>query len=82
MNIPVFRINNLFGMLRAVETGLGVAALPDYMVQNSKNVAKLLPELKGPAAEAYFIYPSELRHSKRLKVFKDFIQRKLVEFKF
>lgn len=78
---PVFKINNLSGMLRAVESGLGIAALPDYMVQD-KGIAKILPELKGPTAEAYFTYASELRHSKRIKVFKEFIQRKLAEFRF
>jgi DNA-binding transcriptional LysR family regulator len=79
---PIFKINNLLGMLRAVESGMGIAALPDYMVQGVKGITKILPELKGPTAEAYFTYASELRHSKRLKVFKEFLQRKLTEFRF
>jgi len=79
---PVFKINSLLGMMRAVESGLGIAALPDYMAHNVKGIAKILPELKGPTAEAYFTYPTELRHSKRIKVFKEFIQRKLTEFRF
>jgi DNA-binding transcriptional LysR family regulator len=79
---PVLRINSLPGMLKAVEAGLGIAGIPDYLAHGVKGITKVLPELKGPVAEAYFTYPSELRHSKRLKVFKDFIQRKLAEFKF
>ncbi len=79
---PVFKINSLPGMLRAVESHLGIAALPDYMVQGASNVARILPELKGPTTDAYFTYPTELRHSKRIKVFRDFMQRKLTEFRF
>jgi DNA-binding transcriptional LysR family regulator len=79
---PVLRINSLPGMLRAVESGLGIAGIPEYMVQGLKSVTKILPELKGPVAEAYFTYTSELRHSKRIKVFKEFLQRKLAEFRY
>jgi DNA-binding transcriptional LysR family regulator len=79
---PILKINNLSGMLKAVESGLGIAALPDYMVQGAKDITKILPNLNGPTAEAFFTYPTELRHSKRIKVFKDFIERKLSEFKY
>ncbi len=79
---PVFKINNLMGMLKAVESGLGIAALPDYMAQGTKAITRILPELKGPSAETYFTYATELRHSKRVKVFKEFLQRKLAESRF
>ena len=77
-----FRLNSLFGIMKAIEGGLGVASLPDYMVQGNPNVSKILDDLKGPLTEVYFIYPSELRHSKRIKVFKEFIVRKFAETKF
>lgn len=76
---PAFKINSLIGMLKAVESGIGVAGLPDYMVQGLPHVTKVLPELKGPATDVYFIYSVELRNSKRIKVFKDFLVRKLAE---
>lgn len=79
---PVFKVNNLTGILHAVENGCGIAALPDYLAQGAKGITRILPELKGPAADVYFTYPSELRHSKRVKVFKEFIQRKLAEVRF
>jgi DNA-binding transcriptional LysR family regulator len=73
-----FKINSVFGMLKAVKSGLGIAGLPDYMVQ-SKNISKLLPELSGPKTEMYFIYSLEMRNSKRINVFKEFMLRKLAE---
>lgn len=76
----LFRINSLYGMLTAVDTGIGIAALPDYMVRGSTNVIRIMDELKGPQTDVYFVYPTELRNSKRVKVFRDFIVRKVAEF--
>lgn len=76
---PAFKINSLYGMLKAVESGIGIAALPDYMARGIPNLTKVLPELKGPDTEVYFIYSMELKNSKRIKVFKEFLLRKLAE---
>lgn len=75
----LFKINSMFGILNAVTSGLGIAGLPDYMVQGLPNIAKVLPELKGPVIDVYFVYSMELRNSKRIKVFKEFLLRKLSE---
>lgn len=74
---PALRINSLVGILHAVESGFGMAGLPDYLAQGNKNLMKLLPEAKGPSTEMYFIYPVELRNSKRINVFRDFLVKKL-----
>ncbi len=71
-----FKVNSLFGMLRAVEQGMGIAGLPDYMVHNARNVSPVLPKVTGPAVDAFFIYGTELRNSKRITVFRDFLLRK------
>ncbi len=76
--IHPFKINSLFGMLRAVKSSIGIAGLPDYMVQN-KNISKILPEVSGPKTEVYLVYSTEMRNSKRINVFKDFLLRKLAE---
>lgn len=75
----VFKINSLFGMLKAVESGIGIGGLPDYMAQGVPHISKVLPELKGPPTDVYFIYSVEMRNSKRIKVFKEFLLRKLAE---
>jgi len=79
---PILRINNLYGIYRAVRSGLGIAALPDYMVAETSNLVRILPELAGPSIEAYFVYPEELRQSKRVSVFRDFLLRKVAEGNF
>ena len=76
---PVLEVNNIYGINRAVRSGLGVAALPDYMSHESDHMVQLLPELQGPKMDAYFVYPEELRHSKRISVFRDFLLHKIQE---
>ncbi len=76
---PVLRINNIYGIFRAVESGIGIAVLPDYMVEGRPDIVKILPEIDTPKAEAYFVYAEELRHSKRISVFRDFLVRKVAE---
>jgi DNA-binding transcriptional LysR family regulator len=66
-------INNVYGMSRAVEHGFGIASLPDYMARENANLVKVLPDIEGPNFEVYFIYPSDLRRSKRIAAFRQFL---------
>lgn len=75
------RANALLAILKAAEAGLGIAGLPDYLVRGS-NLTRIMDGMNGPEIDAYFVYPSELRNSKRLKVFRDFILRKVSESSF
>ncbi len=70
-------VNSLTGMLRAVQSGLGLAALPDYMGPDLDGLLQVLPDLKAPKLDAYFVYPEEMRHSKRVSVFRDFLVAEL-----
>lgn len=79
---PVLMVNNIYAILRAVENGVGIAAFPDYMAQESTKIVQVLPELEGPTYEAYFVYPEEMRNSKRIAVFRDFLIRKVSEAQF
>ena len=70
-------VNSLTGILKAVRSGLGLAALPDYMGAELDGLLQVLPELKPPKLDAYFVYPEEMRHSKRVAVFRDFLVAEL-----
>jgi DNA-binding transcriptional LysR family regulator len=70
-------LNSLPGILAAVRSGLGLAALPDYMGPELDGLVQVLPDIKAPRIEAYFVYPEELRHSKRVAVFRDFLVAEL-----
>ncbi|MBI3444415.1 MAG: LysR family transcriptional regulator [Magnetospirillum sp.] len=76
---PALEVNNIYGIYRAVKSGLGIAAMPEYLSGEAENLVHILPELKGPKIDAYFVYPEELRHSKRITVFRDFLLSKIAE---
>ncbi len=78
----VLTLNNLYGMVRAVEAGIGIAGLPDFLARESRNLVRILPELEGPGNDAYFVYPEELRASQRIGVFRDFLISKVAETRF
>lgn len=75
-------VNNIYGVLQAIESGIGIGALPDYLVQESNKVIRQFPETEGPTYEIYFVYPEELRNSKRITVFRDFLLKKISEWTF
>lgn len=75
--VPSLTVNNVYGMLRACESGLGLASLPDYLGSASSFLQRVLPSFAGPSFTAYFVYPEELRASKRVSIFRDFLLEKV-----
>jgi DNA-binding transcriptional LysR family regulator len=65
--------NSLPAMLQMVRAGVGLAALPDYLGAELDDLIPVLPGLKTPRIDAFFVYPEEMRHSKRVAVFRDFL---------
>ena len=78
----IMKVNSVMGLLLAVESGVGLAALPDYLVFQSQNVIKVLPKLEGPITEAHFVYPQSLKNEARVKAFRNFLYSKISEWEF
>ncbi|GAB4572719.1 MAG: LysR family transcriptional regulator [Rhodothalassiaceae bacterium] len=70
---PVLQVNNTYAVLRAIEAGIGLAAVPDYIAAHNSTLVRILPEIEGPAFETHFVYPRELKGSKRVALFRDFL---------
>ena len=79
---PIMKVNSVMGLLLAVESGVGLAALPDYLVSQSQNVIKVLSKSEGPITEAHFVYPQSLKNVARVQAFRNFLYSKLIETKF
>ena len=79
---PIMKVNSVMGLLLAVESGVGLAALPDYLVSQSQNVIKVLSKSEGPITEAHFVYPQSLKNAARVQAFRNFLYSKLSETKF
>jgi DNA-binding transcriptional LysR family regulator len=68
-------------MVMAVRSGVGLAALPDYVAneEEAHGMVRVLADVKAPRVDVYFVYPEELRTSKRVAVFRDFLLARLAQ---
>src|SRR5580692_4143358 len=71
--VPHLVINNILGILRACQRGIGIAMLPDYLVEENGGLVQLFGEAEAQALDAYFVYPEELKTVARVQAFRDFL---------
>jgi len=71
-----FKVNNILGLVRACQQGLGIAALPDYLVEEDHRLVQLFGESDSIQLDTYFVYPEELKTVARVQVFRDFVVSK------
>ena len=77
-----FTVNNVLGLLRACQRGLGIAMLPDYLVEENHGLVQLFGDVGEVASDAYFVYPEELKSVARIQVFRDFLVSKAQRWSF
>lgn len=70
---PAIEANTINGMMKATEAGLGLAGLPDYVARENDKLQRILPDEAGPPFEVYMLYPQELRGSRRIAAFREFL---------
>jgi len=78
----IMKVNSIYGLLLAVQSGVGLAALPDYITISVPNIVKVLPQIEGPKTEAYFVYPQSLRNTARVIAFRNFLYSKISKWEF
>tara|TARA_R110002096_G_scaffold139147_5_gene293294 strand:+ start:2863 stop:3762 length:900 start_codon:yes stop_codon:yes gene_type:complete len=66
-------INNYFGVLQAVLYGTGIGVLPNYVSEMVTELVRVLPEEESKEIPVFLAFPEELRHSKRVQAFRDFV---------
>ena len=79
---PVMKVNSVYGLLLAVKSGVGLAALPDYLTYSVSNIIKVLPNIEGPKTEVHFVYPQSLKNVARVVAFRNFLYSKISEWEF
>ncbi len=81
--IPALQINSVLGLKEAVSRGLGLAVLPDYVAREDERLVTVLDDEETvPEFDIYFVYPEEMKASKRVNVFRDFLLAKAREWSF
>ena len=74
-------INSYFGVLQAVQNGLGIGILPDYLASELPDLTRVIPDAESAEVPVFLAYPEELRHSKRVAVFRDFVLEEIAEYR-
>ena len=79
---PIMKVNSVYGLLLAVQSGVGLAALPDYITVSVPNIIRVLPKVEGPKTEAHFVYPQSLKNVARIIAFRNFLYSKVKKWEF
>jgi DNA-binding transcriptional LysR family regulator len=74
-------VNNYFGVLQGVVNHLGIGVLPDYLIQDFPDLVRVLPDVESAEVPVFLAYPEELRQSKRVAAFKDFVQDEIIMYR-
>jgi len=74
----MFTVNNYFGVLQGVLNNLGIGVLPDYVTEDFPELVRVLPDLESGEVPVFLAYPEELRQSKRISAFRDFVQDEII----
>ena len=74
-------VNNYFGVLQGVVNHLGIGVLPDYLMDDFPNLVRVLPEVESGEVPVFLAYPEELRHSKRVGAFRDFVVEEIMAYR-
>ena len=69
-------VNNITAMKRACERGIGIAVLPDYLIEPEAGLVQVLNDDEMPALDSYLVYPEEMKNVARVQVFRDFLVSK------
>ena len=77
-DIPnLLTVNNYFGVLQGILNNIGIGVLPDYVTEDFRDLVRVLPDLESGEVPVFLAYPEELRQSKRISAFKDFVQEEI-----
>ena len=74
-------VNNYFGVLQAVLANLGIGVLPDYLTADHKRLVRVLPNIESGEVPVFLAYPEELRQTRRVAVFRDFVLEEIQAFR-
>ncbi|MDP2737236.1 MAG: LysR family transcriptional regulator [Pseudorhodobacter sp.] len=81
-DIPsILTVNNYFGVLQGVLNHLGIGVLPDYLTSDFPNLVRVLPDIDSSDVPVFLAYPEELRHSKRVAAFRDFVTEEIIAYR-
>lgn len=74
--VPAFRANSVVALKYAIRSGVGVGLIPEYLTEEESELVPLLTDVELPTMPILFVYPEELKTSKKVQVLRDFLVSK------
>jgi DNA-binding transcriptional LysR family regulator len=74
-------VNNYFGVLQAVLANLGIGVLPDYLTASHPDLVRVFPDHESGEVPVFLAYPEELRQTRRVAVFRDFVLEEIQAYR-
>lgn len=74
-------VNHYFGVLQATIHHAGIGVLPDYVSDEVSTLIRVLPDEQSQEIPVFLAYPEELRQSKRVAAFRDFVLEEIREYR-
>lgn len=75
-------VNNYFGVLQAVLANIGIGVLPDYLTFDFPGrLVRVLDDLQSCEVPVFLAFPEELRASRRVRVFRDFVLEEIQAYR-
>ena len=79
---PAFRANGVVALKYAIRAGLGIGVIPDFLSEDESDLVPVLREIELPSLAIFLVYAEEMRKSKRLGVFRDFLVAQSKKWKY
>ena len=77
---PRVTVSTQFAVLEAVRLGAGIGIIPEYLTEGDDSLIRILPDCIGPEIEPHLVYANEMKSSKRVAVFREFVLSELGKF--
>ena len=74
-------VNSYFGVLQGVLSHVGVGILPNYMEHEMPHLVRVLPDVESTEVPVFLAFPEELRSSRRVAAFRDFVLEEIQAMK-
>ncbi|MBT4880425.1 MAG: LysR family transcriptional regulator [Alphaproteobacteria bacterium] len=76
--VPYFEVNSSVGLIAAAENNMGVVAMDrDFLKLKGSHLVEVFPEHEGQKVNLYYIYPSQLKNSKRITSLGEYLVEQL-----
>ncbi len=80
--LPVLRANSVVALKFAVRAGIGIGMIPDYMTEEETDIVNVLNDTSPPTLPVLFVYPEELKTSKKVQVLRDYLVSQARQWKY